>query len=510
VIKVIARTGLGKRLEGWLDAPVFRTACQMVWAAVLLLLPITSLPLLRNLSGASTVAPPSAVLLLLLAAVWLIPLLLRGGRLPVESVPLLLFAAAALITWALAFFLETPSFRSRSPLTEAPQAFLTLAIGLVAFLVPAAWLSTGEEKLPLALRLVNWGGLLIVAWSLLQAFFIFFAHNDYPAELYAIQRLISSRRVPLFPGRVTGLAYEPSWLAHQLNMIYLPLWISATLQRLSAHRFRLGPFTLENFLLAAGVFVLLISQSRVGVLSFMLVAAFLASAATMRLVQRVHAWLLPRLHLDLSRPRLAAALKVALSIALLAVFVVVYLAAATGLFLVGARFDRRIARALESDPREAGGLLQLSNQFAFAERVVYWSAGMRIFADHPVFGVGLGNAGFYFPQKMPVFGWGLWEITLLLNYRNNLANTKSLWVRILAETGLVGFAVFLAWVFLLWQSGRFARQAGSRWIRVFGLAGQLVLVGFLTEGFSLDSFALPYFWLAAGMASAAACLGRRE
>jgi O-antigen ligase len=202
-----------------------------------------------------------------------------------------------------------------------------------------------------------------------------------------------------------------------------------------------------------------------------------------------------------------------ISIVLLAAFFVLYLAGAVGLFFLSARFDERIARALQYDPRAAGSFLQLTNQFAFAERVVYWDAGLNVFADHPFFGVGLGNAGFnagfYFPQKMPVFGHGLWEITLLLNYRANMGNPKSLWVRILAETGLVGFAIFLAWIWLLWQSGHLARRAEEPLVKVFGLSGQLVLVSFLTEGFSLDSFALPYFWIAVGWASAAAYLARR-
>jgi O-antigen ligase len=509
-----ARAGWGKRLhdrlEGWQQAAFYQGFCQALWAAAIVLLPITSLPWLRKLSGASTVAPPSAVCLLLLAAAWLLPYLARGGRAPLEGTPFLWFGAVVVLTWALSFFLEVPSFRSRGALTEAPQAFLTLAIGMAAFLVSAAWLSGREAQLRLTLQLVNWSGLLLIAWSLLQAFFIFFAGNEYPDGLLEIQRLISSRRMPLYPGRVTGLAYEPSWLAHQLNMVYLPLWLAATLQGTSAHRARLWRFSFENFLLPAGVFVLLISESRVGVLSFMLVVAFLAVGGTLRLVQRIHGWIASRLRLDLSRPRLARISKIVLSMALLAAFAIVYLAGAVGLFFFGARFDERIARALESDPRQAGGLLELTNQFAFAERVVYWSAGLQIFADHPFFGVGLGNAGLYFPEKMPVFGWGLMEITLLLNYRANVANTKSLWVRILAETGLAGFAVFLAWYFLLWQSGRLTRRSGTPLLRTFGLGGQLVLVGFLTEGFSLDSFALPYFWLAAGMAAAAAALARRK
>jgi len=246
----------------------------------------------------------------------------------------------------------------------------------------------------------------------------------------------------------------------------------------------------------------------------MLMVAFLVFDGTRKMVQHVHAWLAPRLNLDAPRWGRGwlneARLKTLLSIILLAAFFALYLASAAGLVFLGARFDARIARALQTDPRQAGGLLELTNRYSFAERVVYWATGINIFADHPFFGVGLGNAGFYFPQKMPTFGWALTEITQLLNYQSNIANTKSLWVRILAETGLAGFAVFLAWIWLLWHSGRFARKVSDRLLCVLGLAGQLVLIGFISEGFSLDSFALPYFWLAVGIFSAAARLAKGE
>ncbi len=45
--------------------------------------------------------------------------------------------------------------------------------------------------------------------------------------------------------------------------------------------------------------------------------------------------------------------------------------------------------------------------------------------------------------------------------------------------------------------------APNRLITTAALAGQLALVGFAVEGFSIDSFALPYLWVAAGMLTAA-------
>ena len=91
-----------------------------------------------------------------------------------------------------------------------------------------------------------------------------------------------------------------------------------------------------------------------------------------------------------------------------------------------------------------------------------------------------------------------------------MPNTKSLWVRILAETGLVGFAVFSGWYYLLWKSGQFSRKSMDPNIRMVGLAGSIVLFAFLFEGFSVDSFALPYFWFSVGLLSAAGSLARNR
>jgi hypothetical protein len=35
-----------------------------------------------------------------------------------------------------------------------------------------------------------------------------------------------------------------------------------------------------------------------------------------------------------------------------------------------------------------------------------------------------------------------------------------------------------------------------------GLMGILVMIGFLIEGFSIDSFAMPYLWFSAGIVTA--------
>jgi hypothetical protein len=503
------------------EHPLYQGLCQGIWILAILLLPITSLPLLIKLTTASTVAPPSAALFLLLGLVWL-PLYLlhgiphaaetsapRGGRLPLESGPFVLFASAVLLSWLVAFFNDMPPWRRLTQLSAGPEALLTLALGSFCYLLPAAWLSAYPQHLRRTLLLVNLGGLIIILWSLVQGIFTIFYHSQYPAVMYALQRLISIRSNGLFPERVTGLAYEPSWLAHQLNLLYLPFWISATLHGYSAFRprLRLGKLILsaESILLALGVVMLVISFSRVGWLAFALMVAYLAISATRWLMTRVQGWVLA--HLPVA-PRWHGWLRLGLALVMLVGLLAAGMGLGIGLIAIGARFDTRIKHMVEANLLSADNFFELTNELRFAERVVYWETGLKIFAEHPWLGVGSGNAGFYFPQQLPGYAYLLPEILDYLFHMSVAPNIKSFWVRLTAETGLLGLSLFIGWYVLLWHSGRLARGSTLP-SRVLGLTGQLVLLAFLFEGFSIDSFAMPYLWFSLGLLSTGAMWGRQ-
>jgi hypothetical protein len=149
-------------------------------------------------------------------------------------------------------------------------------------------------------------------------------------------------------------------------------------------------------------------------------------------------------------------------------------------------------------------------RFAFLERVVYWLTGWRTFGEFPLFGVGLGNTGFFFVQNLPSIGYASYEIRDLVYRFSSLPNVKSLWVRLLSETGVAGFSIFLGWLFVLWQSTRLTDHSPKRLFKSLALAGQLALIALIAEGFSIDSFALPYLWVSAGLISAAGSLYRKE
>jgi hypothetical protein len=470
----------------------------IAWGALILLLPVTSLPWLAELAGSNTVAPPAILPLVWLFVVWLLPYIFKHGTLPRLTIPFLGFVIVSLIASLNAYFLDVPPFKETSVFAEQVDALITLGIGAGFYLVLSAW-PRQERRLRFTLQLLNLGGLVLVMWSLWQGYAIWFEGAQYPQGMIAIQRLVSLRR--LFPDRVTGLAYEPSWLAHQLTLVFLPYWLAATLQRFSAHRLRLLGLSLENALLLAGIATLFLSFSRIGILAFLLVVSYLVLRGSWRLALGVSGRLTQPLSLN---PGALKAIKTTASLLVLLIVIVFYIGGSIGLVFGISRYDARLAAIFNLDALYLDNFFALSNQLAFAERVVYWATGWEIFNDHPFLGVGLGNAGFFFPEKMPAFGWELWETGQLFYRLNFIPNTKSMWTRLLAETGLTGFALFLTWLFVAWRAARLVRaQSGRPLLRVSALAGELALVAFLIEGFSIDSFALPYLWVATGLLTAA-------
>lgn len=485
---------------------LFLSTFDWAWGLMLLLLPITTFPALVHLFGWVTVAPASSLPLIWLA-IWFVFFLLRRGNLPRESAPFLAFVSVAILSSAVAFFYAPPTFKAHSLLTTEPSSLLTLGIGAAFYLVSAAWLSSHPGQLKKNLRLINYTGMVMLAWSSLQAVFALFFKSHYPEFMYEVQSLFNTRG--LFVGRVTGFAFEPSWLAHQINLFFLPFWLASTVKRTSVHRFRLWKLTAENLLLAVGIAMIFLS-SRIGTLATLLIFVFLGI--------RLHLWGLGKIRTRLDErmkvrnPFLRFTVRVVILTVLLVLLIFLYLLALFGLVFALANIDPRTARLfdLEALKLNFSSPYELFNQLVFAERYVYWVTGWRIFNDHPLLGVGLGNAGLYFLTHLPSYGWVLAEVMDSIYRLPEIMNIKSFWVRILAETGLAGFATFLGWYAILWQTSRFLEANRQKLMSMLGLAGQLVLVAFLVEGFSIDTFALPYLWLALGFISAAGMLARQD
>jgi O-antigen ligase len=120
-------------------------------------------------------------------------------------------------------------------------------------------------------------------------------------------------------------------------------------------------------------------------------------------------------------------------------------------------------------------------------RIMAWKAGMRMIADHPVLGVGLGR----FKPLMPQYAdKGTTTDTIAHNT----------YIEVAAELGLPSLLVFLAIPFFSYRSLEKARQraeiAGREFPYYAALGLQAGLVGYMVGAFFLSAEYQKLFWLA--------------
>lgn len=476
-----------------------------LWATMIILLPITSMPFVVKLVRSDTVAAPAGIILLLLVILWLLPSIYRGIRLPVHIIPLLTFLMAAIISTAASVFINIPPFKEIDFFRHVIQAVITLGIG-VCFYFIASTFPADRSYLVKTIKWINWSGMLVLIWSLIQASAWHYL-NLYPVWMETVQRFLSTG--VLYKARVSGFALEPSWLAHQLNMLYLPLWLACTVKQWSAHRFKIWIFTLENCLLIGGVIVMWLTLSRVGMIAIVFMMCYLIIRAALRLSIHLQNKLTATGKHNRSFFQFKSA-RIFINIGLIILLFLFFLFLLAVIAYGFSKFDPRMNEVFHFEVYEDNTILRYANRLDFGPRMVYWFAGWDIFNDYPWMGVGLGNAGYFFPEKIIPYGWNFMEVSEMMYRSPNLTNIKSLWVRLLAETGIIGFSLFISWLFTLWRSSCKLVKYDDQCIASLGFAGIFVIIGLVVEGFSVDSFALPYFWITLGLATCAYSIGMQE
>ena len=458
----------------------------LLWSLCVIALPFSTLPLVMRLTGSSSVAPGSLLFLIPLV-IFMLPVLIKHHLpLPFHVKLVLLFFLFALLTISLAFLRQVPDYKDQSILSAGLEGVVTLGVGLLFYLV-SVFMPRSHEKIEKTLRLLNWTGLILVLWSILQVTL----EPIYPAGkpvLNEIQKFFSPTR--LIENRMLGFASEPSWLAHMLNLVFLAYWLGATYSGTSAHRWRFWKFSFENLLLGLGVIVLVGTLSRGGLLAFLIVFSLIFIMLNIRLIR----WLVRKTS-GTRRHILTAGVTFTL--------VLLYL----GLIIAGlwglSKVDPRMENVFQFSRSETNPLLKYADELQFGERVIYWQTGWNIFNDHPISGVGVGFSGFYFPQSLPDSGWGLSEVRQLLYRSEGLLNIKNLWVRLLAETGIIGFSLFLTFLALFGVMAIDMIHNGKGLRKALGFTGIFMLAALIAEEFSVDSFALPYLWFTLGLVTAA-------
>jgi len=462
------------------------------WAILLLTLPVTSFPYFPDFMGLSTavVRPLALYPLIVLTAIEVLPSVLRKERLPAAAAPLAAFCMAAAAATVFSFVDPPFPLAGQTPLSRALRAFVTLGIG-IAFLYSAWRMSARRDGGVQAARWILIGSTLSMLWGGLQAVRLSAGWPGYE-QMNILHRFFSVRDMHLY--RVTGLAYEPSWFADHLVVLTIPLLLAslATSQYLFS-KGRRG-LLITCSLLALSLANLLFTYSRGGIAVCAGIAILLLVFEGFRRRLTLRQWFraedVPN-RAQIERRRVTALRWSGALIGGTAVLVGIgYILSRNDYFLV-----------LWSRLGRISNLRNYLVSIGSGPRLALWQAGLGVFMEHPFVGVGLGQSGFWMWDQLPVW---------VFNYRSEIMETfasatmgypnpKNLWIKLLAETGLLGIMVFGIFFVLVILLAFHLYLHGDRHQRFIGLFGILSLTAIMIEGFSLDSFANPTMWISAGM-----------
>lgn len=467
---------------------------KILWAATLLTIPVTSFRYFPGLGETTFVRPLAFYPLALLLPILLVQLLRKmipspwSGSMIVLGMFLLALLAASMVG-----ILHAPlELRGQFYFGRAIRAWATVIVGL-SFFVTAVWMNHHEGDLKFSLRWLFAGFVLDIAWSGVQA--LAFYTPLLKKVTVTHWQLAFSMRELVKTDRVSGLAYEPAWLAGQIATIYLPWLFAAVVTKMHFTRFK----WLEVLLLGLSGLLLLVAYSRGGLVMALGAVAFTFLLVGGDMMRSGWRWFYSGFKRgDPAKPRrgVRAVQRWLFSIGLRFGMVLLVLLTVVGavLFLGQKGYFARLWNT------RADSLEEFIIANSAGARAAYNWAGMGLYGKYPWLGVGLGASGFYMYDNLP--DWALTtvpEIARQLNPSNHLyPNPKNMYVRILAESGLLGFSLFLAFLFgLLGDTLSFLRRPGL--FRFLGVAGLCSWLAILLYNFTQDSFATPNIWVNLGI-----------
>jgi O-antigen ligase len=368
------------------------------------------------------------------------------------------------------------------------RAWATLLIGL-AFFVSAVWMNRNEDDLRFSVKWLLFGFVLDILWSGVQGL-AFYTPLLKKVTVTHWQRLFSMREL-VKTNRISGMAYEPAWLAGQIATVYLPWLFAALLTGLRVTRFK----WFEIILLVFASLLLLATYSRGGLLTagFALVLTFLIAGR--RELAAAWKWFISGFHRG-------GGLLLRIGVLVIAVG-----ALAGAIFFLGQK--GYISRLFNT---KADSIEEFVIANSAGARAAYMFGALGAYQESPITGVGLGASGFYIYNHLP--DWAMTtvpDIARQLSPENRLyPNPKSMYVRLLSETGLIGFFIFIAFLFSILADSLLALRSNQTHLRYLGIAGLFSWLAILMYNATQDSFATPNIWINLGILAGMTAYGLKS
>ncbi len=452
-----------------------------LWALAMLALPVTSFRWFPGLGESTLVRPlalyPLALLLpLLLVLAWRKKIQLTWAG---AFVALGIFVLFALFASSIGSLINPIPLRGQVYDGRAIRALVTLIIG-IAFFVSAVWMNKDEEDLRFTVQWIFAGLCLNIAWSGLQA--VTFYTGLLEKEMVTHWQLAFSMRELVRTNRISGLAYEPAWLAGQIATTFFPFLFAAVLTK-----YRLTRLSwLEPALLVLTTLVLLATYSRGGLLIVVGTSGLMMLLFGRDILKGMWTWFIAGFK---ERRFMSFIFRLSIIIAFVGIIVGAFV------FLSQKNYFRRLWEI------NADSLSEYIVDINAGARGAYSVGALGAFSEYPLTGVGLGGSGFYIYQNLP--DWALTtvpEIAKQLNPSNRLyPNPKNLYVRLLAETGLFGFVLFIAFLFNVLGETLSLFKRNEPWARFAVVAGVFAWVAIALYNFTQDSLTTPNIWIVPGI-----------
>ena len=452
---------------------------RFLWGAALFTLPVTSFRYFPGMGEGTLVRPLAFYPIALLGLVLAVQLWRGKTSLPRTGVwiPLTVLVLFLLAASSYGALLNPLSLRGQDYFGRVMRAWVTVLIGL-SFFITAVWMNRSEAELRFTLRWLLAGFGMDVLWSGVQALAFYTPLLEKVTVTH--WQLIFSMRELVRTNRVSGMAYEPAWLAGQIATTYLPWLVAALLTGIRVTRFK----AYELILLGLAGLLLLATYSRGGLLTAL--AALLLTLLFAGRAEIRSGWIWFRAGFQRG-----GALLLRLGISLL----VIGALTGAGLFLSQKGYVSRLFNS------NAGSLEEFIIENSAGARAAYTFGALGAYAESPWLGVGLGASGFYIYDHLP--DWSLTtvpEIARQLSPENRLyPNPKNMYARLLAEAGLIGFFLFIAFQFSILGDVLTALQGKSGLMRYLGIAGLFSWLAISMYNATQDSFATPNIWINLGI-----------
>jgi len=461
---------------------------ELLWGLTLVCLPVTSFPFMPFIGKETQVRPLSIYPMLVLFPLILVQIKRKKIKVwqPVFT-PLAIFLLIAFGTSLIATFHAPIDLRGWDYQGRVIRAMITLIIGL-SFFIYAIWLTRGREQLYSSLKWLYLGLSLSFFWGIFQSlvYYGWFLNEN---TLYSIQSIFSISGISLKNLRIPGFALEPSWLAGQIAIFYFPWLFASILTGFRLTRWR----WLEFILTAMAVILLILTYSRSGVAIILAASVITMLISGGEKIKRAWKWWWQPFARSTNKEEMVRILP---------------LGSRLGVIVIALVFLGLSFQALDKNPyfsklwnSKKTNLIEYVIDIYAGPRLAYAMSGMETFDQHPWSGVGLGASGMYLYSNLP--DWSktfITEISIQLSPQSSsYPNTKNLFVRILAETGILGLGAFAGFLlFILARILALRNLVGmeAHFLVVSGLFSWIVI---LLYSFTQDSFAMPTTWINFGM-----------